>query len=127
MKDYNKLKNYRNKYKRHFGIKFNENYVVHHIDMNRQNNDISNLILLPKELHEKYHTILNLISVCPQKTKADGFIDVRLSCSLIMSYYSEMFKLLPQVLEECEKWIMLKNYKYNKNVLQQYNILDITE
>ena len=30
-------------------------YSIHHIDGNRQNNDISNLVMLPKALHCKYH------------------------------------------------------------------------
>ena len=32
-----------------------EEYDVHHIDFNRENNDIRNLILLPKKLHHQYH------------------------------------------------------------------------
>ncbi len=30
-------------------------YVVHHIDENRANNSIDNLLLLPNVLHGKYH------------------------------------------------------------------------
>lgn len=48
--DYNKL------YKNYYNIGFGEEYVIHHIDENRKNNNISNLILLPRELHAEYHT-----------------------------------------------------------------------
>lgn len=34
--------------------------VVHHINHNRDDNSIHNLILLPKKLHSRYHTLLNL-------------------------------------------------------------------
>ena len=39
---------YREKYKRYYRIEFSKEYVVHHIDFDRENNDISNLLLLPK-------------------------------------------------------------------------------
>ena len=98
MKDANKLKNYREKYKRYYNIEFDENYVVHHIDLDRTNNDISNLLLLPKGLHAKYHMILNSISICPQKPKADGFIDIRLSNVLITEYSIKCLNCYPKLL-----------------------------
>ena len=30
-------------------------FEVHHIDLNHFNNDLSNLMILPKVLHRKYH------------------------------------------------------------------------
>lgn len=55
MKDHFNPKNYREKYKRHYGIDFGKEYHVHHIDGDRSNNDIDNLILLPSELHRMLH------------------------------------------------------------------------
>lgn len=46
---------YRIKYKKHYEIEFGTDYVIHHIDEDRNNNDISNLLLLPRDLHSKYH------------------------------------------------------------------------
>lgn len=57
-----KDENYREKYKAYYGIDFDENFDVHHIDLDRGNNDIDNLILLPKFLHEQYHKCLTEIS-----------------------------------------------------------------
>ena len=105
--------NYREKYKRFFGIKFGSDYVIHHIDFDRKNNDISNLLLLPKELHAKYHLILNALSVCPDKPKADGFINVRLSNAEITDYNCAAFESLPKVICECAKWLKWKQEKYN--------------
>lgn len=51
-------KNYRKLYKEYYKIDFGNDYEVHHIDLNHNNNDIRNLILLPKTLHRKYHKIL---------------------------------------------------------------------
>ncbi len=55
MKDMNKLKDYRLKYKRYYGIDFGDNYVIHHIDLNHNNNNIKNLDIqtyqnIPNEL-----------------------------------------------------------------------------
>ena len=116
MKDINKLKNYREKYKRYYEINFGSEYSIHHIDLDRGNNDISNLLLLPKELHAKYHLILNSISICPDKPKADGFIDVRLSNILITDYNANMFSQLAETIEECHKWLEWKRCNYNMSM-----------
>ena len=55
MKCIDRLKNYRQKYKYHYKINFDNKYVIHHIDGDRDNNDIKNLVLLPRDLHSKYH------------------------------------------------------------------------
>lgn len=113
MADISKLKNYRTIYKRYYEIDFDKSYVVHHIDFNRENNDISNLVLLPKELHEKYHTIINSITISIDKPKADGFIDIRLSNLNLTDYNFNMFKLLPEIILECSKWLYFKKYGYS--------------
>lgn len=86
MKDVCKLKNYREKYKRYYGIEFGKEFEVHHMDFDRENDDISNLLLLPKELHQRYHALINAISISVDKPKADGFINVRLSNDLVTEF-----------------------------------------
>jgi hypothetical protein len=49
--------NYRKKFKDHYGIEFGEDFDIHHIDFDRVNNEIENLILLPKLLHQKLHSL----------------------------------------------------------------------
>ena len=112
MKDFSKIKNYRTKYKRYYGIDFDGEFDVHHIDLNRENNDISNLLLLPKELHAKYHLIINALSVSPEKPKADGFIDMRLSSMAQTRYAALLFAQLPEVIAECNKWVVHKANNY---------------
>ena len=46
---------YRQFYKDYYNIDFGDEFEIHHIDKDRSNNDISNLILLPNELHELFH------------------------------------------------------------------------
>lgn len=47
--------NYRKYYGDFYKINFDTSFDVHHIDGNRNNNDISNLILLPKVCHTVLH------------------------------------------------------------------------
>lgn len=54
-----KSENYRQIYKDYYGIDFGNEYAIHHIDHNHANNDIRNLILLPKSVHSRYHFIMN--------------------------------------------------------------------
>nr|DAH58037.1 MAG TPA: HNH endonuclease [Caudoviricetes sp.] len=47
--------NYREYYKKYFGIDFGNEFEIHHIDGNRDNNNIDNLILIPDKTHSDFH------------------------------------------------------------------------
>lgn len=53
--------NYRELYKDYYGIDFDNYFDVHHIDRNRKNNNINNLLLLPSKLHSQFHFNLNIL------------------------------------------------------------------
>lgn len=55
--------NYRKYYKEYYGIDFGSEYDIHHIDFDRNNNSIENLLLLPKSLHNKYHFYVRSLEV----------------------------------------------------------------
>ena len=38
---------------------------MHHIDLDRKNNDIENLVAIPKELHQEYHKLINKVNYVP--------------------------------------------------------------
>jgi hypothetical protein len=44
------VREYRKYYEHSIGIKLNKNFDVHHIDLNKKNNDILNLVAMPKKL-----------------------------------------------------------------------------
>lgn len=107
IKDNNKVKSYREKYKRHYNISFGSDMVIHHIDFDRTNNEISNLLLLPRKLHEEYHTILTAIGA------RKGVADLTFNNYDITEFNSVLFEKLPSVIAECRKWQKLKEYRYS--------------
>lgn len=105
MKDVNKLKDYRLKYKRYFNIDFSNNYVIHHIDLNHNNNDINNLVLLPKKLHTKYHLYLDTL----KQSKLPNMLITGNGCNN-QNYYIGVMEDFLKVLHECNKWFDFKTH-----------------
>lgn len=113
MKDISKLKDYRKKFKRYYDIDFSNQYVIHHIDLNHSNNDISNLMILPKELHNRYHFYLNATLKCnDDKFKREISFDIRpTGCRIgYTSYEIDMFNGLINTIDECNMWYDYKMY-----------------
>lgn len=97
MKKLEDLKNYRLKYKRYYGIEFDSKYDVHHIDGNHENNNISNLILLPKDLHQKYHELT-------QKLHYVGDLSKLTISKLSLWYTADLLTELCDVLKTIRGW-----------------------
>lgn len=104
MKDINRLKNYREKYKRYYNIQFGREYVIHHIDGNRDNNNIENLLLLPLGLHSKYHFQKAIVEGQPLPTRITGNV------LHSQSYYLCCLDDFMETLKECNKWFDFKMY-----------------
>ncbi len=76
-----------------------DGYDIHHIDGDRNNNDISNLLALPSELHRKYHIAREGV-VCFQ---GDLF-----ELSIASGMIGDALKSIAPVLLECEKYCSIK-------------------
>lgn len=103
-----KENDYRRKFKEHYGIDFSNDYVVHHIDFDRSNNDIDNLLLLPKKLHAKYHHAVNVLRHNNASHKFD--VDVRIPVPRHDYVHQGVMKSLCDALIECQKWADYKMY-----------------
>lgn len=58
------MEDYRKIYKKAMGMDWDgRKYEIHHIDMNRSNNDITNLLLIPKSMHRRYHQLQKELDV----------------------------------------------------------------
>lgn len=104
MKDISKMKNYRKKYKLYYNIDFGAEYSVHHIDGNRQNNDISNLVLLPRKLHSKYHFLKQIVEEQPLPLQISG------NGMHAQSYFLNCLEQFLETLRECNKWYDYKMF-----------------
>ena len=49
------MSNYRDFYENALNVEISSFFEVHHIDLNRENNCIENLVAIPKDLHNQYH------------------------------------------------------------------------
>ena len=103
---------YRKKFKTHYNIDFSDQFDVHHIDLNHDNNDIDNLMILPKELHKAYHDCLIDASFMTIKNTYDIKIDCRIrgneanQFSLARTYMENFI----YVLRSCSYWYDFKQY-----------------
>ena len=59
--------NYRELYESKTKTKIPNCFDIHHLDFNRDNNDISNLVALPRDLHSKFHIAYNELYI-PNKS-----------------------------------------------------------
>lgn len=108
MTDYKKL------YAQTYGITWDADLEIHHIDRNRQNNDISNLILLPGYLHHELHICLNEAVFMSEQGTAGDVIE-RMMARVFNygdSYDQRVFLRLSYVLSECKRWGFLKSVSY---------------
>ena len=112
------MTDYRKYYAEYYRITWDaKEFEVHHIDRNRENNFIDNLILLPKDLHKRLHKVYNDIdrmkAYC-QSTNRD-VIGLREQENINYHGHSLSINYLEEfiaVLEECHNWGALKGVNY---------------
>lgn len=102
------MADYRKIYKRHYGIDFGKEYHVHHIDGNRSNNDIDNLVLLPGKLHNKYHFQQQIVESQTFSTRITG------NALQGQGYYMCCLEEFLETLKECNKWYDFKMHLEGK-------------
>lgn len=99
------IMDYRELYEKHYGITIPLGYEIHHIDFNRENNNIENLLLLPKDLHKKLHKVRNTSCV-----NLDGFFDFQGICAQRpMDYERRCIMAALDVYDELQIWSCRKN------------------
>ena len=95
--------NYRKLYERHYGIKIPLGFHIHHIDGNRENNEIRNLILLPGKVHSELHLV---------RTSLLGFRDddimKMLNSPHNLQWFKAQFMSLVEIMPDLEFWTIAK-------------------
>ncbi len=98
--------NYRQYYKEHYGIEFGSEFSIHHLDRNRNNNDINNLLLIPSLVHQRYHFLINAIG----GIQDFDFHQLVTNANNLQSYFAKM----SETIKEMGYWANHKfNYDYN--------------
>lgn len=107
------MENYRKVYKEKCNIAIPKGYDIHHIDFNRENNDIMNLVMLPKKMHNKYHkTLLELKSYKYEVvTKVQSVIESgNLINDYILKNQHELERKFISIWYECQVYVDYRNY-----------------
>lgn len=112
--------NYRKFYKDKLKIEFDNNYEIHHINGDRKDNDINNLLLLPKILHEQYHYLLKKMNVDFSKNEKI-IINTKINNinGMFNLYSKETFLEFMKVYEECQHWNLIKQNRLTNINLQE--------
>lgn len=121
------MKNYRKIYEAKCNIKIPKGYEIHHIDFNRENNDISNLVMLPKKLHQEYHNKLRLYETMGYEIELKLKSSIE-NGSMINDYIREIY--LTEIKEFIDTWYECMRYVDYRNYLlgiipYNFNLLDI--
>ena len=98
---------YRQFYREYYGIDFGPEMVVHHIDFDRSNNDINNLLLLPNKVHAKYHFALQMLTGIDMSRSLNK--ELQLSMPMVPAHYVQWLRIMADVLEETAPWIRMKH------------------
>lgn len=107
-----KKSNYRKKYLEYFGLEDDKNFEVHHLDLNRDNNNIYNLVLLPKVVHDKFHFF-----IAEFKERNKNIVTLDLSNPFFsITEIEACVKILP-ILKEIDKWEKIRD----RNILDILN------
>lgn len=103
--------NYRKLYAKHYGIIIPDGYDIHHIDFDRNNNAIENLILLPTELHKRLHWVRNTSCV-----NLDRFFDFQgIKTQRPMDYERRCINAALDVYDELQIWSCRKDCEDTNN------------
>jgi hypothetical protein len=96
------IERYKQYYSKHFFVDIdNDKFHVHHIDFDRENNDMGNLLVLPAALHRRYHAVLAEID------KNEAYVPYAI-CTNRVTSESFNYALLCEYMEvyaKCEEWM----------------------
>lgn len=99
------MKQYREFYEEQVGKKYDSvSFAIHHINANRKDNRIENLVALPKRLHARYHFYKRLKGMRCEYDMIGNSLEDNYAQELgekIIKDYQEFYKTL----HECAKWV----------------------
>lgn len=101
--------NYRKFYAEQTGLPVPKDFDIHHLDGNRDNNSISNLVAIPKKLHHQYHWYKNQVSL--EISEGDliprGYTD---GGKAFLDYFVSRLVDFKKPFYEVGEWVDYRNY-----------------
>lgn len=99
--------NYRKIYENYYSIKIPKGFVIHHIDEDRSNNEIQNLLMMPAELHTKWHSIKQRCGRSQMMKTLDYMFDLDNNHFFVIASMLEKYM---GVRIEVQEWISEKQF-----------------
>lgn len=99
------------KYCKVLGIELSNDFEVHHIDLNRKNNEILNLVAIPTKLHRDYHQCelmqfpkeyLKIDLIPPTSATKPGF-------GYFIEYFLPAINQFAPIYAELQQWIYYRD------------------
>lgn len=111
-------KTYRDIYRKEMGIKWDgKKYEVHHINFNHNDNRIENLILLPTDLHRKFHNLMRNAVFDWEETMQSYIIgSFMFGAQGLYRANLNWFQDFSKAIKEMTIWGFLKECKYRNGV-----------
>lgn len=107
---------FRKYYEEYYNIKISPEFDIHHIDLNHSNNNIDNLIMIPKILHNKYHYLINQLGGLDNNSKLSVLGKINILNG--NAYDVDLMKEFCEVMIDLRKWTNLKiKNEFKKNNL----------
>ena len=107
---------YRKLYADYYGITWDAKEMeVHHVDYDRSNNHISNLILLPRWVHRDLHKMYSKVRYIQAFVPSTDQLLKELAREALLvgaSYVGDTAKDYYLVLANCSHWCLLRNVRY---------------
>ena len=91
------------------------------MDFDKSNNEISNLLLLPGKLHNKYHFLINGLNGMNGEINLDFKIEPN-GYGVYMFPYNVMMNLC-EVMKEINKWVEKKSIMENNKYYKEQGII----
>lgn len=73
---------YRKYFENTLGIAVPEDFDIHHIDFNRENNSIKNLVAVPRKLHKQFHFYHKLVKSRFDQLYINGIVYCTTFCGI---------------------------------------------
>ena len=97
---------YRKYYEERTNKKIPKTFIIHHIDFDKNNNEIENLVALPNDKHLKYHKLFPFLFPFPDLVIKGNSETGGGYFGMFIENLQELYKIY----KECQSWVDYRNF-----------------